>query len=225
MSHIDFQEVARQLRQPEGGMGREVGQKMNRSNAFMYELTMRHLDLQRGERLLEIGMGNGHFTPDLLAGQPTATCDGCDFSETMVAEATTLNQDLVDAGRARFQQATADKLPFPDHTFDKIITINTIYFWEAPAVELQEIMRVLKPDGLLLLAIRTKSSMQLLPFTQYGFHLYDSADLTDLVAGEGFLIESVIKEEEPAHGIAGETFNMVTILLKARRPTIIGALQ
>lgn len=225
MSHIDFQQVAQQLRQPEGEMGREVGQKMNRSNAFMYALTMNHLDLQPGEHLLEIGMGNGHFTGDLLASQPTATYDGCDFSETMTTEATALNQPLVDAGRVRFHQATADQLPFAGESFDKIITINTIYFWENPADELREILRVLKPDGLFFIGIRTKSSMQLLPFTQYGFHLYDSAELTDLLSAQGFVIESVIKEEEPAHGIAGEVFNMVTILLKARRPTIIGALQ
>ena len=42
---------------------------------------------------------------------------------------------------------------FPDASFDAVLCVNVVYFWENPAAHLREILRVLRPGG--MLCIRT----------------------------------------------------------------------
>lgn len=50
--------------------------------------------------------------------------------------------------------------PYPDERFNKVFTVNTIYFWNNPIEDLKEIRRVLKTDGqILLLEIHEKSGV------------------------------------------------------------------
>jgi SAM-dependent methyltransferase len=55
------------------------------------------------------------------------------------------------------------KLPFEDETFDKIFTVNTVYFWENPVEFLNEIYRVLKDDGTFVLTFGQRDFMEKLP--------------------------------------------------------------
>ncbi len=41
-------------------------------------------------------------------------------------------------------EASVEKLPFADNAFDKIITVESFYFWPDPAENLKEVYRVLK---------------------------------------------------------------------------------
>ena len=54
-----------------------------------------------------------------------------------------LDMDLV--------EASVEKLPFADNAFDKIITVESFYFWPDPAENLKEVYRVLKEQGTFLL--------------------------------------------------------------------------
>lgn len=74
-----------------------------------------------------------------------ATFTGCDFSEKMVEEATKQNQKLIKTGQAKFYLANAENLPFENEVFNKVFSVNTLYFWENPALILSEIWRVLQP--------------------------------------------------------------------------------
>ena len=48
-------------------------------------------------------------------------------------------------------EASVEKLPFADNAFDKIITVESFYFWPDPAENLKEVYRVLKEQGTFLL--------------------------------------------------------------------------
>lgn len=219
MSQPDFQLIAQQLRQPQGDMGRQMGERMNDSNAFINQLAIDHLRILPHSHILEIGMGNGFFVTAMLGQSNTLTYTGCDFSETMVDEATSRNQAFVEQGKARFQVATAAQLPFDDNTFDVVFTINTIYFWENPSEELRAIRRVLKPGGQLLIGIRAKESMKVMPFTQYGFNLYDGWEVAKLLTANGFSVNPLIEREEPLQVIAGQPVEMKTILIDGIKAT------
>ncbi|RYD81064.1 MAG: methyltransferase domain-containing protein, partial [Sphingobacteriales bacterium] len=69
---------------------------------------------------------------------------------------------------------SASKLPFKDQYFNKAFTVNTVYFWENPMAEMQEIYRLIKPGGAFILAFRPKHTMQNYPFTVYGFRMYET---------------------------------------------------
>lgn len=204
MEESFLQTLAAQLRRPEGEFGKKVGENMNLGNAQMNRHALRRLAAGPGDRILELGMGNGGFVRELLGPDKTIRYTGADFSGLMVDEATALNQDLVAAGRARFVLTDGLCLSFDDAAFDKAFTVNTIYFWPDPAAQLAEFRRVLRPGGTLLVAIRPKDTMQLLAFTKYGFTMYSAEELEALLTANGFQVVGSVREEEPLRDFGGQ---------------------
>jgi SAM-dependent methyltransferase len=81
--------------------------------------------------------------------------DGIDYSPTCVAASKRTNADLIAEGRVVVQQASVSNLPFPDSSFDLVVAVETHYYWPAPIQDLQQVLRVLKPGGTLLLIAET----------------------------------------------------------------------
>jgi SAM-dependent methyltransferase len=104
----------------------------------------------------------------------------------MVVRCSQLNEELVTTGRLDVRRGTLSALPYADKSFDKIVSINTLYFWDYPGEELREVRRVLKPGGRLFLGLRTKTVLQTKPQFQYGFTLYEAADVERLLRSAGF---------------------------------------
>jgi ubiquinone/menaquinone biosynthesis C-methylase UbiE len=215
MDKAQLQFIAQQLRKPDGEAGRQFGEQMNAGNYLMNKNTLDHLQAPAGARILEIGMGNGHFVKDILESDPTIKYTGCDYAETMIAEATMRNAGFIENGQAEFVLAPASELPFDDNTFDRIFTVNTVYFWEEPKQELAEIRRVLKKNGKLLIAARPKWVMEQMPFTNYGFTRYSKEDLADLLHANSFSTIDVEESSEPDYTVNGIVTRMAHIILTA----------
>src|SRR5690606_33437900 len=96
-----------------------------------------------------------------------------------------------------------ETLTFGDATFDKIFTVNTLYFWDAPERQLSEIRRVLRPSGIFCLAIASKAFMETMPFSTYGFRLYSAEEASQLLANNGFTIEQTVVGDYETIGQAG----------------------
>lgn len=207
---MDVQAIAAQLRKPVGDLGKEVGVRMNEGNLYINQYTIAALEVKSRQQILEIGMGNGFFVKDILSSAPSVKYTGCDFSETMVAEARALNMRFIQKRQAEFIVAASDELPLFDALFDTAFTVNTLYFWEHPEKELVEIRRVLKPGGKLFIAIRPASVMQALPFVQYGFRLYEKKDVELLLKKNGFGKIHVIERPEPSG-------KMETLIVRAEK--------
>ncbi|RYD58434.1 MAG: class I SAM-dependent methyltransferase [Sphingobacteriales bacterium] len=217
MDVAQLQFLAQQLRKPDGDAGRQIGEQMNAGNYLMNKNTLEHLQAPTGARILEIGMGNGHFVKDILATDPTIRYTGCDYAETMVAEAQARNAAFQQSGQADFMLASASELPFDNDTFDRIFAVNTIYFWEDPAKELAEIRRVLKPDGKLLIAARPSWVMEQMPFTDYGFTRYSKEQLADVLHNNSFSVIELEETREPEYtvnGIVTQMGHMIAIAIK-----------
>src|SRR5205085_6128910 len=105
-------------------------------NRLMNLETISQLGIADNDNILEIGMGNGYFVKEILTSAKNVKYTGCDFSYTMVNEAASLNVTL--ASQVKFIQAKAEQLPFDDGYFNKVFTVNTIYFWEDPQCTLAE---------------------------------------------------------------------------------------
>ena len=59
-------ELAEQLREPIGEIGREVGKQMNEGNRHICLNSYKLLNPKMGDKILEGGMGNGFFIKNLL---------------------------------------------------------------------------------------------------------------------------------------------------------------
>ena len=112
------------------------------------------LDLRSGERVLDVAAGNGNAT---LA----AARRWCDVTSTDYVPS------LLESGRARalaeghtieFQEADAEDLPFPDASFDAVMSTFGVMFTPNQDKAASELARVCKPGGRIGLANWTPES-------------------------------------------------------------------
>lgn len=215
MEEEQLKELAKQLRRPEGEEGVKTGKWMNEGNGRMYQDCLKALDAKSQDVILEIGMGNGFFVKDIVGVDPSVRYTGCDFSSVMVAESEKNNEAYLANGQVRFLVNTADQLPFDDATFNKILTVNTIYFWESVPKTLAELRRVLALGGLLLIGIRPKHRMQEYPMTKYGFNMFAKEELSGILEQHGFKIVEVLENREPDYELNGKVLKVENLVFKA----------
>jgi|GEM_PF-156555 len=153
------------------------------------------VDLPAGARVLDVGCGTGLLTEQLASHQQQAEVIGIDASGPMIARASRCRQ----TGNCRFQQALGEDLPFADASFD--LVTSALFFHhvdrELKLRSLQEIARVLKPGGILLVADMDR------PYTRLGW-------LMSWVAWKLFRqpeikenMDGLLRELIPAAGFSG----------------------
>lgn len=100
-----------------------------------------------GARVLEIGCGPGHLSI-LLAGRHGFDVTGLDLDPSMIERAHA-NADRRRDGAAppTFMVGDVASLPFPDESFDLVVSTLSMHHWSDPAAGMAEIGRVLHPDG------------------------------------------------------------------------------
>ena len=117
-------ELARQLANPEGEAGVAVADWLNENNKEANQRAVELLRVEAGHQVLEIGFGNGRSAPLVIACAPDVRYSGIDISPRMVEEASTSFADFVESGKAHFLLASAERMPFPDNSFDRVFAIR-----------------------------------------------------------------------------------------------------
>ena len=108
--------------------------------------------LQPGERVLDVGSGAG--TDSLVAAQmvgPSGSVTGIDMTPEMLAKARAAAAEL-GAGNADFLEADAESLPFPDESFDVVISNGVIDLIPDKDAVFAKLYRVLRPGGRIQIA-------------------------------------------------------------------------
>ncbi|MDF2931682.1 MAG: SAM-dependent methyltransferase [Chryseobacterium sp.] len=194
--------LAQNLANPQGEKGIEIGEMMNATNIGMTLESIKMLLLEDNENILEIGHGNAGHLKNILKKAKNLKYTGIDISETMHNEAEKLNKDFND--QADFVLYQGEKLPFEDQFFDKIFTVNTVYFWEQPVEYLNEVYRVLKDNGTFVLTFGQRDFMEKLPFTKYNFKLYNNDEMEELISESHFKRMKISEKEEEIKSKTGD---------------------
>lgn len=97
----------------------------------------KHFGLKAGDSLLDVGCAKGFMMHDFARLIPGLAVKGVDVSEYAT-------QNAIEDMRGHVQVADAVSLPFPDKSFDVVVSINTIHNLKRPecAIALKEIQRV-----------------------------------------------------------------------------------
>lgn len=101
-----------------------------------------HFGLKPGMRVLDVGAAKGFLVKDFMIACPGLEAFGLDVSEYALKQC---EPEVV----GRLHLGSAVSLPFPDHSFDAVISLNTLHNLERPELitALREIMRVTKGDN------------------------------------------------------------------------------
>lgn len=202
MEDKDLKILAQNLANPQGQKGIEIGEMMNATNIGMTLESIHSLLIEDKEHILEIGHGNAGHLKSFLKIAKDLKYTGIDISETMHNEAKNLNIEFKD--QAEFVLYEGEKLPFEDEVFDKIFTVNTVYFWKNPMEYLNEIYRVLKDNGTFVLTFGQRDFMETLPFTVYDFTLYSNDEMEELISKSHFKRMKISEKEEQVQSKTGD---------------------
>ena len=121
----------------------------------MLTVNFKHFPLLQGERLLDLGCGEGRHA---INAYIAANIDvfAVDLSPSDLAITKERQQGFASDSESKgfyVQCADALKLPFPDHCFDKIICSEVLEHLPDYRGALKEIQRVLKPSGTLAISV------------------------------------------------------------------------
>jgi ubiquinone/menaquinone biosynthesis C-methylase UbiE len=113
--------------------------------------TFQALELEPGMRVLDAGCGTANL--ELFISEkphPSIQVNALDFSPHMLKRASRkcAHLDWVDFARADLGAT----LPFEDSTFDRLVSVNVLYTLEDWDFAFSEFLRVLKPEGRMVLA-------------------------------------------------------------------------
>jgi len=136
---------------PVGEDGEKMLRRMNESHYVVTGWALEHWKIRENDRILDIGCGGGATLKRMSEEVRDGHLIGVDYSATSLELSGKTNAEALQQGKMDLVEASVEKLPFADNAFDKIITVESFYFWPNPQENLKEVRRVLKTGGTFLL--------------------------------------------------------------------------
>ncbi|MCL5006312.1 MAG: class I SAM-dependent methyltransferase [Acidobacteria bacterium] len=186
------------------------------------------LDLMRAEpqdTILDLGCGSGWLCRRLARRARQGRVVGIDLSAEMVRRARAASAGYPNLS---FLEGAADKIPCRDAAFNKLISIESAYYWPDPGLSVREIFRVLAPHGSAWILINyyrdNPHSHQWGSVAKVWMHLLSAAEWAELFRQAGFadVRHRLIPDPTPAPEVyTGEWFRDAEEIRKFRE---LGAL-
>ena len=170
-----------QSKRPSGFIGLWMMKLWNRVYMPMVVWVVSQLDRKkRFHAILDVGVGNGASSKYLKIHFPDSQVLGIDISTTAIKSA----EELSEPGLS-FEVKNVEKTDLPVEEFDLITAFQTHFHWSDLTRAFLELKRILKPDGIILLACEWSKLAYYLPdftkqeklenyLTDLDLHLIDS---------------------------------------------------
>ncbi|RXH54320.1 class I SAM-dependent methyltransferase [Granulicella sibirica] len=124
------------------------------------------LTVPPGTRVLDVACGTGNLAIPLARAGAIVT--GVDIAANLLVQAR--DRAAAEGLSVTFDEGDAEQLPYPDASFDAVVTMFGAMFAPRPEVVASELARVLKPGGLLAMANWNPASFSGLMFKVGGKH-------------------------------------------------------
>jgi ubiquinone/menaquinone biosynthesis C-methylase UbiE len=132
------------------------GEEMESHHISIAEQTIAKMNLQAGDRVLDLGCGAGWATRILAKsvtgkrGEQEGHAVGIDVADEMIARARAGSKDV---GNAVFVWGSAAEIPWQDRYFDKVLSIESFYYYPDQEKVLDDVRRVMADGGELFILI------------------------------------------------------------------------
>jgi arsenite methyltransferase len=176
-----------QLGHPSGWFGSLVVVPfLNLTNRSLVNAAVELLATDPQHVVLDVGFGGGHSLWKMAGRVPHGKVIGVDYSRDMVEQAAQRIREKGLEARVQVEWGDVAHLPFRAGTFDRVLSINSLYYWPDLGSALAELARVLKRHG--RLALGCHSPQTLWPFTREweDFWLYEPQELAARMQEAGF---------------------------------------
>lgn len=119
-------------------------------------------DIQPGELAADIGAGTGFITEGLI--QKSLKVIAVDQSDAMLSE---LKRKFQDIGKIDFRRGDVENLPIEDEIVDHVFANMFLHHVERPPVAIKELVRIIKPGGMLVITDLDEHNFEFLRTEQY----------------------------------------------------------
>ena len=177
---------------PNGIGGKITTKIMNIMNQKQYKTVLKNINLEPNNIILDIGFGNGYLIQKLFKQNIPVSIYGIDISKDMFDNVISKNKQYVNNGNLKLFVEDIGKTSFENNMFDKLYTINTVYFWNDLEKCFSEIKRILKINGIFMNVIYTKEHLDKIMFSKYGFRKYSVGEMEKITIENGMeIIETI----------------------------------
>jgi ubiquinone/menaquinone biosynthesis C-methylase UbiE len=210
------------------------GEEMESHHVSIAAQTIARMALKPGDRVLDLGCGAGWATRLLaqaVEGGPGMAV-GQDISDEMIARARAASTDIENV---LFAVGAADEIPWRDEYFEKILSIESFYYYPDQEAVLRELYRVLIPEGLLFILINLYKenpySLRWVSELKVPVHARSESEYEKMLRAQGFVditIEHIPDLTETPEQYSGAWFanadelrdfkRIGALLLVARKP-------
>jgi ubiquinone/menaquinone biosynthesis C-methylase UbiE len=138
----------------------DASDEKNRYSAQLYNLVATGTDIE-GKDILEVGCGRGGGLSYIYRYLLPSSATGVDLNRKAIE----FCKKYYSREDIKFLQSNAQDLNFPDNAFDVVINVESSHRYSKMDVFLDEVYRVLKPDGVFLFAdFRQENELEQLNF-------------------------------------------------------------
>lgn len=171
---------------------RGEGPKMENHHLDITEKTIRRMDLRPGDRILDLGCGSGWATRLLarMVGegpQGFGQVVGLDISDEMVRQARAASRDFENV---MFVEGSAAQIPWEENFFDKVLSVESFYYYPDQDRALAELFRVMAPRGRMFILINLYQdnpySLQWVPKLKVPVHVRSAEEYVQLLKAHTF---------------------------------------
>jgi len=188
--------IGRNFRNPQGIVGVFMTKIMNIMNQRLYRAVLENINLESNNVILDIGFGNGYLIKQLFKKDISIKIYSIEISNDMVNKVLVKNEKNIKNGKLSLLLENIEKTSFDNNIFDKIVTINTFYFWANLEKCFSEIKRILKHNGIFFNVVYTKQFLDKIICTNYGFMKYEIEEIVNITKRNGMQIIEIIEIEK-----------------------------
>ena len=168
------------------------GEKMESHHLDITQKTLRLMELAAGQRILDLGCGAGWATRLLaraVAGQDVASqVVGLDVSDEMIRLAYESSEGF---GNLKYVCGSAMQIPWRDDFFDRVLSVESFYYYPDQDRALDELYRVMAPSGRLFILINlytdNEYSLQWVDKLKVPVHVRSVEQYVEMLKKHGFV--------------------------------------